>query len=141
MGKHSDLMQMHFAPPPKKIDYVVLEHSFILLILNIYIADSKDMNFFKKYSFVMIFTTCSASNPIEVLTTSRNLSSRIPNSGADIKHPSLAGLEDVTICARFNTYQFSVHEVHRKLPKQAVLSFSPGDAFFSSWTMLEGWAK
>ena len=55
--------------------------------------------------FTRIFVVCA----IRVLSTGRDVATRNPNSGAELLHSSLAGQDTITLCARFNTFQFNLH--------------------------------
>ena len=46
---------------------------------------------------------------MRVLSTGRDIASFRPNSGAELLHSSVGGQDSVTICTRFNTYQFTLH--------------------------------
>ena len=58
---------------------------------------------------------------IRVLSTGRDVAAHKPHhSGAELLHSSLAGLDTVTVCARFNIYQFTYHG-YGEWPDQVLL--------------------
>ena len=82
---------------------------------------------------ILTLTPWTSTESITVLQTTRNLSIFTPNSGAELRFSSLLGQEDVTICARFNTYQFTTNMYSEPLQLLLVL----GDNYLlGSYTML-----
>ena len=87
-----------------------------------------------KYVLVFLFLPHqSVTEQIKVLKTPGDLSTFRPDTGAELGSSSLSGQEDVTICARFVTYQFTTHLY--KSPLQVVLQLG-AVTLLGSYTML-----
>ena len=71
------------------------------------------------FLFIIYLCVYTFSETVGVLKT-RGV---VANSGAEIRSSSLNGLQDVTICARFSTKQFSVFE----RPYQILLNYGRFD--------------
>ena len=76
----------------------------------------------------------SVTEQRKALKTLGDLSTFRPNTGAELGSSSLMGQEDVTICARFVTYQFTTHLY--KSPLQVVLQLG-AVTLLGSYTMLQ----
>jgi hypothetical protein len=81
----------------------------------------------------MLLTHHIVSEKIKVLKTTRDLSKFEPTSGGELKFSSLHELEELTICARFMTYQFSTHLY--ALPFHSLLQYE-GITLLGSYVML-----
>ena len=71
--------------------------------------------------------------PLIVIQTTGDLSKFQPGTGAELANSSLLGQEEVTICARFLTYQFTTHLY--PWPYHVPLSYGEGlVSLFTSWS-------
>ena len=86
-------------------------------------------------TILILFLPLSTS--IRVLSSGRIQATHKPHySGATLLHSSMAGQDTVTICARFNTYQF-VHKGYGPYPDQGLVDLAEGSFFFYSGAMTE----
>ena len=74
---------------------------------------------------------------IRVLSTGRDPATHQPHhSGATLLHSALADQDTLTICARFNTYQFT-YEKYGDNPQQVLLQLGPRSFMLSFGVMTE----
>ena len=86
---------------------------------------------------ILLLVLLVPSLAIRVLSTGRDVATHEPShSGAELLHSSLVGRDTVTICARFNIYQFT-HRGYEKWPCQVLLSVGDGGWFLFSGAMTE----
>ena len=74
-----------------------------------------------------------SSETLTVLETTSNMSLFSPNSGAELASSSLLGHNQVTVCARFMTYQFTTHLSEN--PSQCLLWWgsTSSTGLYSTW--------
>ena len=84
--------------------------------------------------FISILIPLVSSESLRVLRTTHDMASFSPSSGAELLNSSLHDLNEMTVCARFSTYQFITHGYRE--PLQVLLSVGEDLEFLSSYTML-----
>ena len=70
---------------------------------------------------------------VTVLQTSESVSKFEPYAGAELLNTSLFGQNDVTICTRFFTYQFTTHKYDK--PYQNILVLKKQYLLYSKWVI------
>ena len=89
---------------------------------------------FKYCFFISMLIALVSSESLRVLRTTHDMASFSPSSGAELLNSSLHDLNEMTVCARFSTYQFITHGYRE--PLQVLLSVGEDLEFLSSYTML-----
>ena len=73
---------------------------------------------------------------IRVLNTGRDVAAFLPTSGAELLSSSVSDQDTVTLCARFNTFQFT-YEKYGATPRQVLLQMGPENTILASQAMTE----
>ena len=73
---------------------------------------------------------------IRVLSSEKQKTLPDKNGIAEVLNSSLYGIDEVTICARFKTYQFNIYLDYEFFPFQDILHYDNIGHLFSSFTFL-----
>ena len=87
------------------------------------------------FLFIMHTVSISCEN-IRVLSSEKQKTLPDKNGIAEVLNSSIYGIDEVTICARFKTYQFGIYLEYEFFPFQDILHYDNIGHLFSSFTFI-----